>query len=183
MAALSESVVAPNSPPLARQAPDPLEESARLGRDIVQVQAEMERGIQLAGLKNDPVLPLIRVLSSSLSLQWRLHDQAIRYFHDATERLDQQLVETIAKGERVLETRRISIVEYLGKELAKLSAKNGWASGQTVPLKTAITFGGIAVASALMMGLAGYGVGWKVGHSVALVNTGAAATLQTPSTR
>jgi hypothetical protein len=44
------------------------------------------------------VLPLIRVLSSSLSLQWRLHDQAIRYFHDATDRLDQQLVETIAKG-------------------------------------------------------------------------------------
>ena len=55
---------APASPALAStnaHAPDPMQDSADLGREIERVQADMERSIQIAGLKNDPVLPLIRV--------------------------------------------------------------------------------------------------------------------------
>jgi len=136
--------------------PDPPQDSAELGRDIERVQADMERAIQLAGLKNDPVLPLIRVLSSSLSLQWRLHDQAVGYFRSASDRLDRQLVDTIAQGEQALETRRIGIVESLAPELARLTAKTVRTWNRSVTLKTALTFGGFAVALALGVGLAGY---------------------------
>jgi hypothetical protein len=161
--------------------PDPLRDSAQLGRDIENVQAEMERGIQLAGLKNDPVLPLIRVLSSSLSLQWRLHDQAMRYFCDASARLDQQLAETFARSEHVREAQRIATIENLARELAKLTAKHGRAWNQTVTLKTAVTLGGGAVALVLVIALASYGVGWKVGHAFA--GAGAAPTRQAADLR
>jgi hypothetical protein len=56
---------------------DPVRDSAELGRDIERMQAEIERTVQLAGMKNDPALPLLKVLAASLGLQWRLHDQAI----------------------------------------------------------------------------------------------------------
>ena len=171
---MSEDVQAPASPARAHR-PDPLRDSADLGRDIERVQADMERAIQLAGLKNDPVLPLIRVLSSSLSLQWRLHDQAVGYFRSASDRLDRQLVDTIAQGEQALETRRIGIVESLAPELARLTAKNVRTWNRSVTLKTALTFGGFAVALALGVGLAGYGAGWQAGHTSALSTSGALA--------
>jgi hypothetical protein len=152
-----------------------MRDSVDLGREIERVQADMERSIQIAGLKNDPVLPLIRALSSSLTLQWRLHDQAVRYFRETSDRLDQQLSDTISQGEQALETRRIAIVERLAPELAKLTAKNVRTWNRAVTLKTALTFGGFAVALALGVGLAGYGAGWQAGHTSALSASGALA--------
>jgi hypothetical protein len=96
-------------------APDLTHNSVELGHDIERMQAEMERGIQLGGLKNDPTLPIIKALSASLGLQWRLHDQSVRYFRSASDRLDRQLADTIAQGEQALETRRIGIVESLAR--------------------------------------------------------------------
>ena len=147
--------------------------SFALGHDIERMQAEMERGIQLGGLKNDPTLPLIKALSASLGLQWRLHDQSLSYFRSASERLDRQLADTIAQGEQALETRRIGIVESLAPELAKLMAKSVRTWNRSVTLKTALTFGGCAVALALGVGMAGYGAGWQAGHTSALSASGA----------
>ena len=96
-----------------------------LGRDIAQMQDELERIIQVTGLKNDPVLPLVKALSSSLRLQWRLHNQAVRYFHDASDRLDREYHDTIKKtelaiqqAEAVLQTKQAGIVEQLTPKLA-----------------------------------------------------------------
>ena len=138
--------------------------SADLGSDIKRMQAEMDRAIQLGGLKNDPTLPMIKALSASLGLQWRLHEQAVGYFRSASDRLDQQLAETIAQGEMALETRRIGIVESLLPELVKLTTRNAQTWRRVVTLKTALAFGGIAVALALGVGMAGYGLGWQTGH-------------------
>lgn len=168
---MSEGIRAPD---LSR-GPDLSQSSVELGLDIEQMQAEMERGIQLGGLKNDPTLPLIKALSASLGLQWRLHDQAVSYFRSASDRLDRQLVDTIAQGEQALETRRIGIVERLAPELAKLTTKNVRTWNRSVTLKTALTFGGFAVALALGVGLAGYGAGWQAGHTSALSAWGALA--------
>ena len=66
------------------QAPDLPRTSDELGREIERMQAELDRATQLGGLRNDPTLPLIRALSASLGLQWRLHDQAVGYFHSAS---------------------------------------------------------------------------------------------------
>ena len=149
--------------------------SVELGLDIERMQAEMARGSQLGGLKNDPTLPLIKALSALLSLQWRLHDQTVGYFRSASDRLDRQLVDTIAQGEQALETRRIGIVESLAPELTKLTTKNLRTRNRSVTLKTALTFGGFAVALALGVGLAGYGAGWQAGHISALGASGALA--------
>jgi hypothetical protein len=157
------------------QAPDLSQSSVELGHDIEQMQAEMARGIQLGGLKNDPMLPLFKALSASLGLQWRLHDQAVGYFRCASDRLDRQLVDTIAQGEQALETRRIGIVERLAPELARLTTRNLRTWNRSVTLKTALTFGGVAVALALGVGLAGYGAGWQTGHTSALSASGVLA--------
>jgi hypothetical protein len=156
-------------------APDLTHNSVELGHDIERMQAEMERGIQLGGLKDDPTLPLIKALSASLGLQWRLHAQSVRYFRSASDRLDRQLADTIAQGEQALETRRIGIVESLAPELARLMAKSVRTWNRSVTLKTALTFGGFAVALALGGGMAGYGAGWQAGHSSALRASGALA--------
>jgi hypothetical protein len=157
------------------QAPDLSQSSVELGHDIERMQAEMERGIQLGGLKNDPTLPLIKALSASLGLQWRLHDQAVGYFRSASDRLDRQLVDTIIQGEQALETRRIGIVENMAPELARLMAKSVRSWNRSVTLKTALIFGGFAVALALGVGMAGYGAGWQVGRTGALSASGALA--------
>ena len=146
---------------------DLAQSSADLGSDIERMQAEMDRAIQLGGLKNDPTLPMIKALSVSLGLQWRLHEQAVGYFRSASDRLDQQLAETIAQGELALETRRIGIVESLLPELVKLTTRNAQTWRRVVTLKTALAFGGLAVASALGVGMAGYGLGWQTGHDSA----------------
>jgi hypothetical protein len=157
------------------EAPDLSQSSVELGQDIERMQAEMERGIQLGGIKNDPTLPLIKTLSASLGLQWRLHNQAVSYFRNASDRLDRQLLDTIAQGEQALATRRIGIVESLATELTKLTTKNIQTWSRSVTLKTALTFGGFAVALALGVGLAGYGAGWQAGHTSALSASGALA--------
>lgn len=157
------------------QAPDISQSSVELGLDIGRMQAEMARGIQLGGLKNDPTLPLIKALSASLGLQWRLHEQAVGYFRTASDRLDRQLVDTISQGEHALATRQIGIVEGLAPELAKLTTQNIQTWKRSVTLKTALTFGGFAVALALGVGLAGYGAGWQAGHTSALSAAGALA--------
>ena len=146
---------------------DLAQSSADLGSDIERMQAEMDRAIQLGGLKSDPTLPMIKALSASLGLQWRLHEQAVGYFRSASDRLDQQLAETIAQGELALETRRIGIVESLLPELVKLTTRNAQTWRRVVTLKTALAFGGLAVASALGVGMAGYGLGWQTGHDSA----------------
>jgi hypothetical protein len=155
------------------QAPELSQRSAELGVDIARMQAEMARCIQLGGLKNDPTLPLIEVLSASLGLQWRLHDQAVSYFHSASEWLDRQLVDTIAQGELALEARQIGIVESLAPALVTLTTENARTWRRAVTLKTALSFGGFALALALGVGMAGYGAGWKDGHSSALSASGA----------
>jgi hypothetical protein len=163
MASVSEGI---DTPDLSRS-------SAELGHDIERMQAEMERGIQIGGIRNDPTLPLIKALSTSLGLQWRLHDQAVAYFRGASERLDRQLADTIAQGEQSLAARRIAIVESLAPELAKLTTKTVRTWSRSVTLKTALAFGSFAVALALGVGLAAYGAGWQAGHTSALDTAGA----------
>jgi hypothetical protein len=149
--------------------------SVELGHDIERMQAEMERGIMIGGFRNDPTLPLIKALSASLGLQWRLHDQAVGYFRDASDRLDRQLADTIAQGEQALETKRMAIAESLAPELTKLMTKTVRTWTRSVTLRTALSFGGVAVALAFGVGLAGYGAGWQAGHISALAATGALA--------
>lgn len=175
---MSEGAQAPDLPAPASKGvlpPNLPQDSAELGREIEKVQIDMERGIQLAGLKGDPLLPLLRTLTTALGLQWRLHDQAVSYFRSASDRLDRQLEDTIAQGEQALDTKRIAIVENLAPELAKLTTKNVRTWSRSVTLKTALTFGGFAVALALGVGAAGYGAGWGAGHSSGLSSSGALA--------
>ena len=107
------------------------------------MQDELERLIQVTGLKNDPVLPLIKVLSSSLRLQWRLHNQAVRYFHDASDRLDREYHDTIKKtelaiqqAEAVLQTKQAGIVEQLTPKLAGTINYAVHQQAKTVKYKT-----------------------------------------------
>jgi hypothetical protein len=104
---------------------DPRRDSEELGRDITAMQTELDRLVQVAGLKGDPTLPLVKYLASSLRLQWRLHDQSVRYFYDASDRLDRQYHETIQKtalvlkrGEQALDTKQAGIVEQLAQKIA-----------------------------------------------------------------
>ena len=149
--------------------------SADLGREIAKVQSEMERSIQLAGIKNDPLAPLLRMLTTALGLQWRLHDQAVAYFRDASDRLDQQLEDTIAQGGQALDVKRAAIVQDLAPELARLTTNAVRTWKRNLTLRTALTLGGFSVALALGVGAAAYGAGWEAGRSSALSSASALA--------
>jgi hypothetical protein len=105
-------------------------------------------------------------------VQWRLHDQSIHYFHDASERLDRQLADTITQAENALDMRRAAVIESLVPILSDLTVKNARAWRRTVTLKTAITFGAFAVVLALGVGMAGYGAGWQSGRSLSVKASG-----------
>jgi hypothetical protein len=115
--------VAPLSEP--EEGPDYQRESEELGLRIAKLGTDFTRTIQIAGLANDPIYPLLDLMLSSLRLQWRLHNQAVRYFHDASDRLDRQYHETIKKaelsirqGEQSLEAKQAGIIDQLAPKIA-----------------------------------------------------------------
>jgi hypothetical protein len=149
-----------------RVQPPPLsQESEALGVDIAGMQAEVDRIIQLAGIKNDPTLPYLKVVSLSLGLQWRLHDQAVSYFHDASQRLDRQLADTISQGEQALEVRRASIVDQLAPRLTAVVEQTTRQNLQTARLRTIL--GGAAALIAVLVagGSLTYASGYASGRT------------------
>ncbi len=144
---------------------DPAWDSAELGRDIENMQADIERTVQLAGLRNDPTLPLLKVLATSYNLQWRLHDQAILHQRDASGQLDRQVAESIRQGETALQANKLSIVEQLApmiaKEVSRITKNRLW----TVKLRTGLI--GTAVLASLMIlgGCLTYGTGYTAGRA------------------
>ncbi len=148
------------------------QKSRDLGDEITRLQAELERSAQLAGLRNDPTWPLVKALSASLGVQWRLHHQSIHYFHDASERLDRQLADTITQAENALAARRFAIIESLVPILADLTVENAQTWRRTVTLKTTVSFGAVAVVLAVGVAIAGYGAGWQSGRVFAVEVSG-----------
>ena len=145
--------------------------SEQLGREIAQMQDELERAIQVTGLKNDPVLPLIKALSSSLRLQWRLHNQAVRYFHDASDRLDREYHDTIKKtelaikqAEATLQTRQAGIVEQLTPKLAGTISYAVRQQTNTVKYKTIAAWSAAVLAISLLPCAFTYAAGLNAGR-------------------
>jgi hypothetical protein len=68
----------------------------------------------------------------------------------------------------------MAIAENLAPELTKLMTNTVRTWNRSVTLRTALCFGGVAVALALGVAMAGYGAGWQAGHMFAV---GAAGTL------
>lgn len=108
-----------------REGHDARRDSEELGHEITKLLAKLGRTVQVAGLANDPIFPLLDLILSSLKLQWRLHNQAVRYFHDASDRLDRQYQETIRKADlavqqagAALQAKQAGIVEQLAPALA-----------------------------------------------------------------
>ncbi len=109
----------------AHEGHDPQRDSEALGQEITKLQAKLGRTVQVARLANDPIFPLLDLTLSALKLQWRLHNQAVRYFHDASDRLDRQYQETIKKAdlavqqaELMLQARQAGIIEQLAPKIA-----------------------------------------------------------------
>ena len=159
------------SPP-AEQACGLKQKSSDLGHDITLMQAELERAVLLAGMRHDPTRPLIEALSASLGLQWRLHDEGVKYLRDVSERLDRQLADTIAQAEKALESKRAAVIESLVPILSDLTVKNAKTWRRTLTIKTALTLGAFAVVLALGVGMAGYGAGWESGRAFAVKASG-----------
>jgi hypothetical protein len=144
---------------------DPAWDSAELGRDIENMQADIERTVQLAGLKNDPTLPLLKVLATSYGLQWRLHDQAILHQRDASGQLDRQVAESVRQGETALQASKLSIVEQLAPMIAKEVSRTTKTRLWTVKLRTGL-IGTVVVASLMILGgCLTYGTGYTAGRA------------------
>jgi len=145
-------------------------DSEALGREIARMQAELDRVIQVAGLKNDPTLPLVKVLSSSLRLQWRLHNQAVRYFHDTSDRLDRAYHDTIRKtdlvikqGEVALQTKQAGVVDQLAPYLATTITEAVREQVKIVKFKTVAGWSGAVLGVALIACLFTYPTGYSAG--------------------
>lgn len=104
----------------ADEGPGYQRDSEEIGREIAEITSEFSHTVQIAGLKNDPIYPLLDVMLSSLKLQWRLHNMSVRYFHDVNDRLDRAYLDTIKRTELALKqaeaglkTKQSDIVEQL----------------------------------------------------------------------
>jgi hypothetical protein len=144
---------------------DPVRDSAELGRDIEKTQAEIVRTAQLAGLKNDPTLPLLKILAASFGLQWRLHDQTILHQRDASSQLDRQVAESIRQGETALQANKLSIMDQLAPMIANEVSRITKARLWTIKLRTGLI--GTAVVAGLMIfgGCLTYGTGYAAGRA------------------
>ena len=150
-------------------APD---DSGALGRDIAKLITDFDRAAQLAGLKGDPLFPLLDLTLTSLQLQWRLHDQAVRYFRDASGRLDRQYHETIQRtalvlkrGEQALETRQTSIIDQLTPKIAASVNDAVRRHTKTVQWKTLVGWGIAVLALALLPSAFAYTAGLSTGRA------------------
>ncbi|GAN80611.1 MULTISPECIES: hypothetical protein [Acidocella] len=146
-------------------------DSEILGQEIARMQAELERIITVAGLTNDPTLPLLKILSASLRLQWRLHNQAVRYFHDASDRLDRAYHETIQKtdlavrqAEAVLQTKQAGIVEQLAPKLASTVSYAAVQHAKIVKYKTLGIWSAIVLALGVAPCIFTYAAGLNAGR-------------------
>jgi hypothetical protein len=146
-----------------------------LAGKVEGAQSALAQAVAKANLMGDPVGIALEAMSVSLGAQLALHEANAGHFRDVSDRLDQQLAETIAQAEQALETRRIAIVESLAPELAKLTARSVRSWNRTVTLKTGVTLGAFAVALALGVGLAGYGAGWQAGRNTSVNDASALA--------
>ena len=144
------------------------ETSAELGREIAKLRAEMKRALEIAGMRNDPALPLVSVLASSLDAQWRLHNQAVRYFRSTSERLDRQYVETIAQAEAALDAKRLSVVEGLVPQLAQTVTRSVAVWNRAVTARTMLLVSGLAVAVVIAAGCLAYASGYEAGKDKAM---------------
>jgi hypothetical protein len=144
------------------------ETSAELGREIAKLRAEMKRALDVAGMRNDPALPLVSVLASSLDAQWRLHNQAVRYFRSTSERLDRQYVETMAQAEAALDLKRLSVVEGLVPQLAQTVTRSVEVWNRAVTARTMLLVSGLAVAVVIAAGCLAYASGYEAGKDKAM---------------
>jgi len=144
---------------------DPVRDSAELGRDIEKMQAEIERTVQLAGLKNDPTLPLLKVLATSFNLQWRLHDQAILHQRDASSQLDRQVAESVRSGEVALQASKLAIMDQLApaiaQEVSSITKSRLW----TIKLRTGLIGTAVIVGLMIICGSLTYGTGYNAGRT------------------
>ncbi|MGE4482934.1 hypothetical protein [Acidocella sp.] len=147
-------------------------DSEALGRDIIKLIADFNRSAQLAGLKGDPLYPLLEITLASLKLQWRLHDQAVRYFRDASGRLDRQYHETIQRtglvlkrGEQALESRQVAIVEQIAPKIAANVNDAIRRHAKTMQWRTLGGWGIAVLALALLPSAFAYTTGLSTGRA------------------
>ena len=158
------------------------QDSAALGEEIAQMQIEMERELQLAGLKNDPLLPLLRTQATSLGLQWRLHDQSMNNFASVTDRLERLLAESVRKTEGATETQMAAIRAQIAAVTSEtiradvVRELGGWSRrfDRGTALKAAFVLAVVALGS----GAAAYVAGRDAGRDQAVAaSTGVVAAL------
>lgn len=154
---------------------DALTEDTGLQLKVEGAQSALARAHAKANLMGDPLGPALEAMSDSLGAQLALHLANMGHFKDVTDRLNLSVSETIRHGEQALDTKRAAIVEALAPELAKQTARSVRSWNRAVTLRTAISYGAIAVALAFGVGMAGYGVGWQAGRNFARVESGALA--------
>ena len=101
MDALSEGAKAPD----LAQADDPLT------RDVQKARAQLAQAIQLGGLKNDPLAPVLQAISTSLDVQQQLHGAAARTHRDAVTGLRQAVTEAIEGARQPVDADSLARIE------------------------------------------------------------------------
>jgi hypothetical protein len=153
-----------------------LEDGRQLAAEILQMQADLDHSIQVAGVKNDPTLPLIKVIGVSLGLQSRLLNQAVSYFHDASARLDRQFIETMRQAEIGLAAKQAVIVDQLSPAIAKTVDFSVRQNVKLLKLRTLIAGGAALLVFIVAGGAIAYGTGFAAGRQD---GQNAARTIQT----
>ncbi len=142
-----------------------------LAQLVTGARAEIERAIEVSGLKRDPLVPLMRALSLSLGVQHRLHDASTTHLRDVSDRLDRQVADAVTLAERELVAREAAVIGGLAPKLAVTAERAVRARLWTVKFRTlAASAGGAMVLMLVTLG-AGYSLGYTAGRDAGLRST------------
>lgn len=148
-------------------APD-ISEPDELAAMVEGARTEMERAIQLSGLKNDPLVPLMRAVASSLLVQHRLHRANAAHLHDVSDQLDRQVSRSLAAADRELAAREAAVLERLVPQLVAATDQAVKARLWTVKLRIVAVSAAGAVTLLLVALGGGYTMGLKSGQAAGL---------------
>ena len=142
-----------------------ISEADELNAMVEGARAEMERAIQLSGLKNDPLVPLMRAVVSSLLVQHQLHRANAAHLHDVSDQLDRQVSQSLAAADRELAAREAAVLETLVPQLVAATDQAVKARLWTVKLRTVAVSAAGAMILLLVALVGGYGMGFRSGQA------------------
>lgn len=151
--------------------PSPAPASAdEVGAIVAKAVHDLERVIQVGGLKNDPLLPVIQAIYASITAQHALHKAGTDHLAAVADGLDQAVSNSLAMADQELANKEAAIIGRLAPQLAAATEKSIRDRLWTIKVRAVALIAGTTAVVILGSFGAGYMTGNTSGYTEARRN-------------